>query len=139
SAFRASAAAIDPDDKLLWRQRPHRIEAEYIRDSVLAVAGALDEKMYGEPVAEITRPTGEIVAVGEETRGRRSIYLLVRRSMPVTLLNTFDMPVMETNCTRRTVSTTATQALALMNSSFLASQSAHFAKRILKQRPPAGG
>jgi len=132
SAFRASAATIDPEDKLLWRQRPHRIEAEYIRDSVLAVAGALDDKMYGEPVAELTRPTGEIVPISEEKQGRRSIYLLVRRSMPVTLLNTFDAPVMETNCTRRITSTTATQALALLNSAFIDAQARTFAARVQK-------
>jgi hypothetical protein len=52
--------------------------------------------------------------------------------MPVTFLNSFDQPVMETNCTRRTPSTTATQALALMNSSFVASQAGHFARRLEK-------
>jgi hypothetical protein len=88
--------------------------------------------MFGEPVGNDIRPTGEIVASGEEQGGRRSIYVLVRRSMPVTFLNSFDQPVMETNCTRRTPSTTATQALALMNSSFVASQAGHFARRLEK-------
>src|SRR5205823_4213827 len=124
---------------LLWRMRPRRLEAEAIRDSVLAVAGTLDPAMYGEPIANQTRPTGEIVAEGEEKGGRRSIYLLVRRSLPVTLLNSFDAPVMETNCTRRTTSTTATQALALMNGTFIRAEAAHFAERLLKEQPPAGG
>ncbi|MEP6755440.1 MAG: DUF1553 domain-containing protein, partial [Chthonomonadales bacterium] len=64
--------------------------------------------------------------------GRRSIYLLVRRSKPVTLLNTFDMPIMETNCTRRITSTTPTQSLAVMNGSFMAAQSHQMADRVMK-------
>ena len=133
SAFRAPAAHIDPDNRLLWRQRPRRVEAEVLRDSMLAVAGNLDLQMFGEPVNETTLETGEIVPIGEDKGGRRSVYLLVRRSKPVTLLNIFDAPVMETNCTRRTTSTTATQALALLNSGFLAAQSRHFALRVLKE------
>jgi hypothetical protein len=69
--------------------------------------------------------------------GRRTLYVLVRRTMPVTLLNVFDAPVMETNCTRRVVSTTANQALALLNSNFAASQGGHFAKRLLREVPDA--
>jgi hypothetical protein len=74
------------------------------------------------------------VPVGEEKGGRRSIYLLVRRSKPVTLLNTFDAPIMETNCTRRITSTTATQALALLNSSFMDVEARHFAHRVLENK-----
>jgi hypothetical protein len=100
---------------------------------MLAVTGTLDSKMYGEPVGEDALPTGEIVPSGDAKGGRRSIYLLVRRSRPVTLLNTFDAPVMETNCTRRITSTTATQALAVMNGGFMQSQAGHFADRLLKE------
>ena len=75
-----------------------------------------------------------IVAAGEEKGGRRSIYLLVRRSIPVSFLNAFDAPVMETNCTRRQTSTTVTQTLALMNSAFLHAQSRQFARRVLKEQ-----
>src|SRR5258708_31552585 len=105
---------------------------------MLAAAGTLDLKMYGEPVNEEERPTGEIVAAGEDKTGRRSLYLLVRRSLPVTLLNVFDAPIMETNCTRRTTSTTSAQALALMNSSFIHSQAQRFAQRLFKEQPPTG-
>ncbi len=139
SGWNERAGRIDPENRLVWRQRPRRLEAEAIRDAMLAVSGTLDGRMFGEPVANVTQPTGEIVAAGEEQGGRRSIYLLVRRSMPVTLLNTFDAPVMETNCTRRTTSTTATQALALMNGTFLNAQGRHFATRLLRESPPAGG
>ena len=127
------AAGIDANNRLLWRQRPRRLEAENIRDAVLFAAGSLDSTMFGEPVGEVTKSTGEISPVAEEKQGRRSIYLLVRRSMPVTLLNTFDAPIMETNCTRRISSATATQALAILNSAFLDSQARTFAIRVRKE------
>jgi mono/diheme cytochrome c family protein len=134
SRNRAEAARLDPSNRWLWRYPPRRLEAEAVRDAVLTVSGTLDPTMFGEPVGNETRGTGEIVATGEEGRGRRSLYLLVRRSMPVSLLNAFDQPVMETNCTRRVVSTTPTQALALMNSTFLAAQASHFGRRLLTGR-----
>ena len=133
SAYRSEAGRIDPENRLLWRQRSRRLEAESIRDAILATAGTLDLKQYGAPVDEEVRATGEVAPVGDAAGGRRSIYLLVRRSRPVTLLNTFDAPVMETNCTRRVTSTTATQALALLNGEFMAAQSLHFAERIARE------
>jgi hypothetical protein len=139
SRGRADGLKVDPENKLLWRMVSRRLEAEVIRDAVLATAGTLDPKMYGEPVDTETKPTGEIVPKGDTVGGRRSIYQLVRRSRPQSFLNVFDAPVMETNCTRRANSTTATQALALMNSEFVTAQAEHFAGRVLKQVPPAGG
>jgi hypothetical protein len=108
------------------------LDAEAIRDGVLSVAGTLDPTMFGEPVPLETRPSGEIAPAGEAGTGRRSIYLLVRRTTPVNLLNAFDAPVIETNCPARIVSTTPTQALTLTNSAFLTAQAAHFAERVLK-------
>ncbi len=130
SAFRIPQL-VDPENRLLWRQRPRRLEAEAIRDAMLAVSGSLDTKMFGEPIDLAVRGTGEVAANGEEGRGRRSIYLLVRRTTPVTLLNVFDAPVMETNCVRRPSSTTASQALALMNGSFITSRARAFASLIV--------
>jgi hypothetical protein len=135
SRARPEAMRVDPENKMLWRMNPRRLEAETIRDAVLAAAGTLDLKMYGEPVLTETKPTGEIVAINETLGGRRSIYQLVRRSRPQTFLNAFDAPVMETNCTRRTTSTTATQALALMNSEFITAQAEHFSRRVLGEGP----
>ena len=139
AAYRQSSRALSDGaaDALLGRMRPRRLEAEAIRDAMLSVSGTLDPKMYGEPVATEARATGEIVPVGEDEKGRRSIYLLVRRSLPVSFLNSFDAPVMETNCTRRTTSTTPVQALALMNSGFVAGRARHFAARLLREQPPA--
>ncbi len=133
SAYRPECAAKDVENRLLWRQRARRLEAEAIRDGILATTGTLDTTMYGAPIGNEMRDTGEIVASGEEKGGRRSLYLLVRRSLPVTFLNVFDSPVMETNCTRRATSTTPTQALTLLNSRFMMTQAAHFAGRVLRE------
>jgi len=134
------ARKIDPDNRLLWRQRLRRLEAEALRDSILHVSGNLVPQMFGPPVQMIRNPEGEVFAPVDGGGNRRSIYLQVRRSLPLTLLQVFDQPVIETNCTRRSVSTVASQALALLNSDFLMQQADALAGRVLKERPadPAG-
>jgi hypothetical protein len=130
---RADELEKDPDNKLLWRMAPRRLEAESVRDAILSVAGRLDAQMFGEPVRTVTKPSGEVVPEKElEQPGRRSVYQLVRRNTPQSLLNVFDAPVMEINCARRASTTSATQALALMNGEFVTAQAGHFAKRILE-------
>jgi Protein of unknown function (DUF1553)/Protein of unknown function (DUF1549)/Planctomycete cytochrome C len=139
SRKRAAAAAVDPDNKLLWRMNPRRTEAEAVRDAILSAAGTLDLKMYGEPVASKTKPNGEVVPENDAAGGRRSIYLIVRRSAPQTTLNVLGAPVMELNCARRTTYNSASQALMLMNSEFIAAQAEHFARRVLREAPPGEG
>ena len=136
SVARPVALKADPDDTLLWRFPPRRLEGEVIRDAVLAVSGTLDLKMFGEPVPTRTKPTGEVVPVEEGQSGRRSVYQVVRRSAPQSFLQVFDAPVMETNCTRRVNSTSALQSLAFMNSEFAKGQAERFARRIIKEAPP---
>ena len=139
SVYRQASAANpeglrkDPENALLWRMPPRRLEAEAIRDAVLAVAGMLEDKMYGPPVKTDTKPSGEVIPEGDAGNGRRTIYQTVRRSAPQSLLNAFDAPVMEINCTRRATSTSATQALALMNGEFITAQAAHFAERVRRE------
>lgn len=142
TAYRQSSTAhakgleTDPENKLLWRMRPRRLEAEIVRDSVLSAAGTLDRTFSGEPIKSETRPTGEVVPANDTEAGRRSIYQIVRRSAPQSFLNVFDAPVMEVNCTGRNTSTTASQSLALMNSEFIRAQAEHFARRVLAEKPP---
>ncbi len=134
AASRADGLSADADNKLLWRMSPRRLEAESVRDAILTAAGRLEAKMFGEPVRTVTKPSGEVVPEKElEEPGRRTVYQLVRRSTPQSLLNAFDAPVMEINCARRTSTTSATQALALMNGEFVTVQSEHFARRLLNQ------
>jgi hypothetical protein len=101
--------------------------------------------MFGSPVPIREDAVGQIV-VGKEQKlasnqpgptaslggeeFRRSVYIEVRRSLPLGLLKTFDAPVMETNCDRRPVSTVAPQALMLMNSDFALEQAGRFAARL---------
>jgi hypothetical protein len=130
---RADALAADPENKLRWRMTPRRLEAESVRDAVLAAAGQMDAKLFGEPVHGDAKPSGEIAAASDLKAGRRTIYQLVRRSKPQSFLDAFDAPVMEVNCVRRVTTTSATQALALLNGEFVTAQSAHFARRVLNR------
>ncbi|MCA9212743.1 MAG: DUF1553 domain-containing protein [Planctomycetales bacterium] len=94
-----------------------RLEAETIRDSILKICGTLDEAQFG-PAQQIEEDeTGQVIATG--TKQRRSVYIQVRRTKPVAMLQSFDAPVMETNCAKRQSSTVAMQSLMLMNSKFI--------------------
>jgi hypothetical protein len=132
----ARARRIDPDNRLLWRQRLRRLSAEQMRDAVLAVAGTLNRQMAGPPVSMLRQGDGEVTVSADLAGQRRSVYLQVRRSQPLTFLQVFDQPVMETNCTRRSRSTVASQALTLLNSDFTTRQAQAFADR-LKNYPLA--
>jgi hypothetical protein len=134
-ATHAVAHAADPENRLLWRQRLRRLEAEPLRDAMLAVAGALNREMFGPPVGMQRQADGEVTAPNDASGNRRSIYLQVRRSQPLTLLQVFDQPVMETNCAQRGQSTVSLQALALLNSDFLSAQAVAFADRALSEAP----
>jgi hypothetical protein len=126
----------------------HRMEAESIRDSMLAVAGNLNAKMFGPPVPVMADEVGQIVVGRENLDGegkvdkpiplngdefRRSLYVQVRRSKILSMLECFDVPVMEPNCEARSFSTVAPQALLLMNNTFVLAQSEQFAKRVRTQ------
>jgi Protein of unknown function (DUF1553)/Protein of unknown function (DUF1549)/Planctomycete cytochrome C len=139
-ASHAHAKKVDPDNRLLWRQRLRRLEGEALRDAVLAVSGALNPQPFGPPVPMVRAGDGEISTPNDAAGNRRSIYLQVRRSQPLTFLQLFDQPVIETNCTRRETSTVASQALTLLNSDFMTRQADAFAGRVLKEQSadPAG-
>ena len=146
SARRDDLDAIDPDNRLLGRMSVRRLEAETIRDWLLATSGRLEHKMYGPPVPVMPdevgqvvvgvdtrdsagRPSGKVVALGAD-EFRRSIYVETRRSMPLGMLEPFDLPVMSPNCEQRASSTVAPQSLLMMNSAFVVTQAGDMAKRI---------
>ncbi len=134
----------DPDNRLFGQMVPRRLEAEVLRDSILAISGKLNIKRFGPPVPVMAdrvgqfvigkenlnagRPGAVIAMKGEEFR--RSVYVQVRRSRPLGVLDTFDAPAMDPNCDIRASSTVAPQSLMLMNSDFIVSQSRHFAERL---------
>ncbi len=125
--------ALDPDNRYVARQQLRRLDAESLRDRVLAVSGHLDRTLYGPAVATTADDAGQVVVA--EPDSRRSLYIQQRRSTPVALLEAFDAPVMQTNCEARSSSTAATQSLLLMNGDFLVRETARLADRLLAAAP----
>ena len=153
TAYRQSSAhsqeqdAVDPDNRLYGRKSLERLDAEAVRDSMLATCGKLNQKMFGPPVPVMSDEVGQFVVgienlnagrpqvvidmKGEEYR--RSVYIQVRRSRPLSVLSTFDAPLMEPNCEARNASTVTPQALMLMNNEFVIEQAEHFARRVRRE------
>lgn len=125
--------AIDADNRYYGRQNVVRLDAETMRDRALVSTGTLDRALFGAPIPVKEDDSGQVV-VASDVR-RRSLYLLQRRTQPVTLMQAFDAPVMVTNCEARSSSTVATQSLMLMNGDFWLSQATALADRA--QREPA--
>ena len=131
SLFDESKHAADIDNVWLSRFPLRRLDADAIRDAVLKVSGRLDETPFG-PADEIeVKPGGEVIAKDSPAGQRRSIYIQQRRSKPVTMLEAFDLPQLKPNCLRRTNSTVASQALQMMNSAILRTNSRYMAGRIV--------
>ena len=131
----------DPENHLLSRMPRRRLDADSLRDSVLAVAGTLNLKMGG--VGVIPPLTKEEILAARfpnlwppnpdpAEHNRRSIYLQMKRSLTLPILQIFDAPDTATSCPRRERSTVAPQALALMNGEFAVAQADQFATRIKK-------
>jgi hypothetical protein len=116
----ADNARIDPDNKLWWRWQPRRLEAEAIRDAMLAVSGELDPKIGGPS------------APADEKNRRRSLYLLQRRGSVPAAQALFDGPnaILE-SCAARHVSTVPLQALYLLNNDFSLNRAKAFAQRVI--------
>ncbi|OAI46177.1 hypothetical protein AYO44_11825 [Planctomycetaceae bacterium SCGC AG-212-F19] len=117
-----AALKADPANRLLWRYPTRRLEAEAIRDAVLAVSGTLDLTPYG---------AGNL----DENSPRRSVYLTVKRSRLVPLLQMFDAPEAIQSVGVRPTTTVATQALAMMNSPLVRQRADKFAQRIRPKSP----
>lgn len=116
SASDLTMEAIDPVNHHYWRKPLRRLDAEVIRDSILAVSGKLNLAIGGPPTAVRADDAGQIIEA--DSSGRRSLYIQVRRSQPLAMLTAFDAPIMEINCTARTQTNSAPQSLLLMNSRF---------------------
>ena len=135
SSHRASLHhALDPDNQFYSRQSIMRLDAELVRDRMLAATGRLNPQQFGAPASITEDDAGQIVIDDNETR--RSMYIKVRRSQPVAMLQSFDAPVMDVNCERRPVSTVATQSLMLMNSSSVLNHAAKLAERCRAEATP---
>ena len=135
----AKALAADPENTLLWYARRRRLEGEAVRDAMLHVAGDLNLRMYG-PSARPKLPDGISKYAWKpdekpEDRNRRSIYVLAKRNMRFPLFDTFDLPDMHNSCARRSQTTTAPQALFLLNGEFTLECAERWAARLVTQHP----
>ncbi|MBI84632.1 MAG: hypothetical protein CMJ81_15675 [Planctomycetaceae bacterium] len=131
------AEMIDPTNQLWHRMPVRRLEAEAIRDAVLAVSGRLDSALFGPPV--MVHMTEFVVGRGRprsgplDGDGRRTIYSSVRRNFLSTLMRTFDLPVPFAGVGRRTTTNVPTQSLAMMNDKFIDEQAEVWARRTLRE------
>ena len=110
-------AAIDPDNQWFWRYPSRRIEAEIVRDAMLAVSGQLDKQMYGPGTLD-------------PSHRRRSIYFMIKRSRLIPMMQIFDQPEPLSSQGRRPSTTIAPQALLFMNNEQVVKWAAAFAKEI---------
>jgi hypothetical protein len=142
SEIRPGSARVDPQNRLLWRMPVRRLEAEAIRDSILAVAGSLNREMWGPPVYPPVDPTlradtflGMNWPEGEDSlkTWRRSVYVKVKRSLLLPELEVFDCPEITATVAQRNITTTPTQALTLLNDPLILRQAARFAERVHKE------
>jgi hypothetical protein len=134
SAIDAQAARLDADARLLWRFPSRRLDAETIRDAMLAVSGKLNPKMYGRGFDLFDKRGGlsGFKPIEESTpeNQRRMIYAHKVRREPEAVFGAFDCPDAGQSTAVRTASTTPIQALNLFNSPFTLQRSADFAERV---------
>ncbi|MFP6900514.1 MAG: DUF1553 domain-containing protein, partial [Opitutales bacterium] len=128
-------AKDDADNRLLWRQNPRRLDAESLRDAVLATTGKLNLKAGGPgfrdfKYVEAYAPIYKYVTPDKPELWRRSIYRFVVRTTPHEFLTTLDCPDPANLTPKRLVTTTPLQALTLSNNPFMLKQTGYFAERL---------
>ncbi len=134
----AKAEQVDAGNRLLWRGNRQRIDAETLRDSILLIAGQLNETMGGPSYQDFktfnfnSQFYEMLDPVGPQFN-RRTIYRMVIRSGRNRMLDAFDCPDPSATAPRRSVTTTPLQALSLMNHSFPLRMADHLAQRIIRQ------
>lgn len=139
---RAAAGDQDPEN-ILWTHLPYRrLEAEAIRDSILAVSGQLNPKMFG-PAMFPEIPAAALEANTDrdsiwkmspvEERSRRTVYTFIKRGLVVPMLEVFDLCDTVNSTSRRPVTTVAPQALTLFNGDFVNQQAEHLAQRLRRE------
>jgi hypothetical protein len=139
AASDASSLRIDPANHLLWRMPLRRLEAEIVRDAILATSGQLDLSLGGPALPLEVRPDGMVIlqAVPQAPASthRRSLYVLARRHYHLSLLGVFDQPTMSTNCPNRQQSAVVSQSLAMLNDELVLGAAEKFAERVIASAP----
>jgi hypothetical protein len=140
SFFDEDDAKKDPRNDYLWRYRQHRLEAEIIRDTILAASGNLNPELGGAPFfppipkeVQESYPNGKWKANEEGPQvWRRSIYSYFKRGLRYPMFDVFDLPNLNVTCENRVTTTVPTQALTLLNNTFVLDQARYFAERVAK-------
>ncbi|MFO0881400.1 MAG: DUF1549 and DUF1553 domain-containing protein [Gemmataceae bacterium] len=144
-AVHAEYQAADPENRLLWRFPVRRLEAETIRDGMLAVSGRLSRNMGGPGVRPAipraaleghSDPNTVWKADAPDRTERRSVYIHVKRSLPVPMLEVLDTCDTTRSAAQRLVTTVAPQALVLFNGDFTNEQARHLAERLAREAGP---
>ncbi|MFO1486134.1 MAG: PSD1 and planctomycete cytochrome C domain-containing protein [Verrucomicrobiaceae bacterium] len=121
TASNTAALLKDPENRLLWRFSPRRLDAEQARDTMLMASGELDLTMSGEGV--------------EKSKPRRSIYLRKMRNTPDEFLASLDAPPGFQSIAERQATTTATQSLLMVNGDWPLDRARAMAARLMKENP----
>jgi hypothetical protein len=131
----------DPTNEYLWRYRAQRLDAEIIRDSILAVSGSINLTVGGPPIfpplqkellASVSHGIWNSEVDGPDV-WRRSVYVYRRRGLVFPMFQVFDLPEQNVTAGARNVTTVPTQALTLLNDPFVLRQAQLFADRVHKE------
>ncbi|SIO66021.1 Planctomycete cytochrome C [Singulisphaera sp. GP187] len=133
------AESLDPDNQLLHRMNVRRLEAEVIRDTLLAVSGRLDPTLFGPSVppylTSFMEGRGRPATSGPlDGDGRRSLYINVRRNFLSPMFLAFDAPSPFSTMGRRNVSNVPAQALTMLNDPFVIGQATLWSERLLARQ-----
>ena len=138
----ASGYQRDPENRLLWKMNLRRMEAEVMRDSILACSGKLNLEMGGpgikprlppDLIPSSQRNKWPTVSQEDASHWRRSVYIYSKRQLLMPMLELFDAPTTTHSCAVRTESVVPTQALVLMNDDFVETQAEYLAGRVLSE------
>ena len=141
SDFRKDASETDPNNRMLWAFNRQRLESEVIRDTSLEVSGLLNLKtggpsVYPELPEGMQAPRGGWKTTKSDDRNRRSVYIFVKRNARYPMMEALDMPDTHESCSRRDVTTTAPQALTMLNDKVALEWARAFAGRVLAAPDP---
>ena len=135
-------AAIDPENRFLWHRRPVRLEAEAIRDAMLAVSGRLSRQVYGpsfrshipaEAIATRSKDAYPADIRDGPANWRRSVYAFIKRSVTNPFVEVFDSPESTSACGRRNSTAVPTQNLLLLNNPFVRARARDLAGRVSRE------